>query len=71
MGPPGLPSFRNLMHAVVSDSGEADAIRPTVNDHIHIDFHYLNSVILPDYHTFEAQSLQPYGLRPACLRPYA
>ena len=36
-----------------------------------VDFHCYESVVLLDELAFGAQSLQPFGLRPACLPTYA
>ena len=69
-GPPGLPCSHIVMHAMVSDPGEANAVRASLN-RVHVGFRILNCVALPIYEHFGAQSLQPYGLRPTCLLSYA
>ena len=67
-GPPGLPHIRNIRHAMVSDPGEAPLTCHSPVDMLtSVKVTTLSLSTIP----FEAQSLQPYGLRPAVSLSYA
>jgi len=67
-GPPGLPHIRNVRHAMVSDPGEAPLTCHSPADMLtSVD----GNTSSPSTNPFEAQSLQPYGLRPVVSLSYA
>ena len=70
LGPPGLPCTRTVMHAVVSDPGEASAARPVSAAPMWTSAN-LTASSFPLNFNIGAPSLQPYGLRPTCLLSYA
>jgi hypothetical protein len=54
---------------MLSDLGEAAPGLPVRLDRV--DFRHVKDVILPGIFNFEAQSLQPFGLRPIGSLSYA
>ena len=68
-GPPGLPHIHYVRHAMVSDPGETSRTLPLSLPPMLTSANATASS-LPTI-SFEAQSLQPYGLRPACSLSYA
>ncbi len=67
-GSPGLPRFHSVMHAMVSDPEEAGAAWAFVG-RVHVDFHFLDSVVLPDLSIsgLDPFSLSVYGVHVCCL----
>ena len=57
-GPPGLPCFHSVMHAMVSDPGEAGVAWASIGL-VHIDFHIVNCVVLPN---LRISGLYPFSL---------
>jgi len=68
-GSPGLPRPRRVQHAMLLDPGEAGWGSPVLRPPVVISaISKASSFPIGD---FGAQSLQPYGLRPAVSLPYA
>jgi hypothetical protein len=70
VGPPGLPHNHDVRYAMASDPEEVNVPLPLSVGYTHINFRQPKSVVLPNFKSYEAHSLQPSGLRAACLLSY-